>query len=31
MIVNIYSVYDEASKAYLPPMYFLTKGLAIRS
>lgn len=30
MIVNIYSVWDEATKAFLQPMYALSKGQIIR-
>lgn len=30
MIVNIYSVWDEATKAFLQPMYALSKGAIMR-
>lgn len=31
MITKIYSVYDNAVQAYLPPMQFRTRGEAIRA
>lgn len=31
MILKVYSVYDSKAEAYLSPMFFQTKGQAIRS
>lgn len=31
MIFNIYTVWDECTKAYLQPMFFVSKGQAIRA
>lgn len=31
MLFKIYSVWDECAKAYLQPMFFLTRGQAIRA
>jgi hypothetical protein len=31
MILKVYSVYDSKAEAYLSPMYFQSKGQAVRS
>ena len=31
MLLKVYTVFDMASNAYLQPMFFLTKGQAIRA
>ena len=31
MITKVYSVYDSKAEAYLPPMFFPSKGVAIRA
>ncbi|QCQ84932.1 nonstructural protein [Blackfly microvirus SF02] len=30
MILGVYSVFDNAAKAYLPPIFFRSKGEAVR-
>jgi len=31
MILGVFSVFDNAAKAYLPPMFFRAKGEAVRA